>query len=202
MPAARERWRCGLVFVTGRGDSVNKVVGLEIGADDYMTKPFDLRELVARVKSVLRRLQPIAAESAGAFSGNKLCFEDWQLDTAARELIDPHGAKVALTSGEFDLLKTFVTHTGRVLSRDFLLENTRGRDDLAPDVVAQIEHHARRPVFQRRPLRQRARADGPLHVASLAADGAGLSVSSWSATVGPTSGVSTSQLLRCVINAR
>jgi DNA-binding response OmpR family regulator len=128
----RERWRCGLVIVTGRGDAVDKVVGLEIGADDYVTKPFDLRELVARVKAVLRRLAPAAAAPApappDAAPATVLRFARWEFDTAARRLLDPEGQEVTLTTGEFDLLNTLATHPGRVLSRDFLLEHTRGRD--------------------------------------------------------------------------
>jgi DNA-binding response OmpR family regulator len=128
----REHWRCGLVIVTGRGDSVDKIVGLEVGADDYVTKPFDLRELLARIKAVLRRLAPIDAVPAGnglvASARSRLCFAGWELDTAARRLTSPQGADVALTSGEFDLLATFAQHPGRVLSRDFLLEHTRGRE--------------------------------------------------------------------------
>ena len=140
----REHWRCGLVIVTGRGDSVDKVVGLEVGADDYVTKPFDLRELLARIKAVLRRLSPEdmpnpmrndrpgavpvqAAPAPGTLAG-KLRFAGWQLDTAARCLTNPQGVEVALTSGEFDLLRAFAQHAGRVLSRDFLLEQTRGRE--------------------------------------------------------------------------
>ena len=128
----REHWRCGLVIVTGRGDSVDKVVGLEIGADDYVTKPFDLRELVARVKAVLRRIEPGAA--AGPASGaaaqprSLLRFAGWALDTDARQLLGPQGDEVTLTSGEFDLLCVFAKHPGRVLSRDFLLEQTRRRE--------------------------------------------------------------------------
>ena len=132
----REQWRCGLVIVTGRGDPVDKVVGLEVGADDYVTKPFDLRELLARVKAVLRRLtpaplsptasqpaplQPVADRTLRRFDG-------WQLDSAARRLVDRHGQEVPLTGGEFDLLMALTTSPGRVLSRDFLLERTRGRD--------------------------------------------------------------------------
>lgn len=141
----REHWRCGLVIVTGRGDAVDKVVGLEIGADDYVTKPFDLRELVARVKAVLRRLAPAAAPppapSATGVPGlagavpvdadaprEHFHFEGWSLDVAARRLTAPDGIEVALTTGEFDLLLAFVQHPGRVLSRDFLLEVTRGRE--------------------------------------------------------------------------
>ncbi|MGJ7568101.1 response regulator [Variovorax sp. GB1R11] len=128
----RENWRCGLVIVTGRGDAVDKVVGLEVGADDYVTKPFDLRELVARVKAVLRRTTPeapvavLASPPAGAVE--QLRFAGWQLDTAARRLTDPQGRDVALTGGEFGLLCAFARHPGRVLSRDFLLEQTRGRE--------------------------------------------------------------------------
>ncbi|KQV60300.1 two-component system response regulator [Pelomonas sp. Root1217] len=135
----REHWRCGLVIITGRGDSVDKVVGLEVGADDYVTKPFDLRELVARIKAVLRRMepQPLASgqpagqaprQVASASGGEYLTFLGWQLDLAARRLDDPNGEEVRLTSGEFSLLAALAQHAGRVLSRDFLLEQTRGRE--------------------------------------------------------------------------
>ncbi len=132
----REHWRCGLVIVTGRGDSVDKVVGLEVGADDYVTKPFDLRELLARIKAVMRRLSPSDTPGEMSTQGlaapgtarSKLRFAGWELDTAARRLTNPQGVDVALTSGEFDLLRAFAQHAGRVLSRDFLLEQTRGRE--------------------------------------------------------------------------
>ena len=126
----REHWQCGLVIVTGRGDSVDKIVGLEVGADDYVTKPFDLRELLARIKAVLRRLTPTETAPAAAAPPprEKLRFADWSLDVAARSLCDAQGREVALTSGEFDLLCAFARHPGRVLSRDFLLEQTRGRE--------------------------------------------------------------------------
>ena len=128
----REHWKCGLVIVTGRGDAVDKVVGLEVGADDYMTKPFDLRELLARVKAVLRRIAPAEAPAEAAAgptaARRKLRFAGFELDTAARSLRDIEGRDVSLTSGEFDLLCAFAQHAGRVLSRDFLLEQTRGRE--------------------------------------------------------------------------
>jgi two-component system OmpR family response regulator len=126
----REHWHCGLVIVSGRGDAVDKVVGLEVGADDYVTKPFDLRELLARVKAVLRRLTPPTppAGVTAPAGRQRLRFAGWLLDTAARRLSDAQGQDVVLTSGEFDLLRTFVQHPGRVLSRDFLLEATRGRE--------------------------------------------------------------------------
>jgi two-component system OmpR family response regulator len=127
----REHWHCGVIIITGRGDSVDKVVGLEIGADDYVTKPLDQRELLARIKAVMRRLspenaaRPVPADPAPAHDG--LTFAGWRLDTSARRLTDPAAQDVALTTGEFDLLCAFVRHPGRVLSRDFLLEQTRGR---------------------------------------------------------------------------
>ena len=125
----REHWRCGLVIVTGRGDSVDKVVGLEVGADDYVTKPFDLRELLARVKAVLRRIAPPGAPAAAVERRDDVFrFAEWELDAGARRLLDSQRRETTLTTGEFDLLSTFVRHPGRVLSRDFLLEQTRGRD--------------------------------------------------------------------------
>ncbi|MEO7338009.1 MAG: response regulator transcription factor [Caldimonas sp.] len=127
----REHWRCGLVIVTGRGDSVDKVVGLEVGADDYVTKPFDLRELLARIKAVLRRIAPAAGGAAApppTPSRNRFRFAGWELDVDARRLVAVAGEDVPLTTGEFDLLCVFARHPGRVLSRDFLLEQTRGRE--------------------------------------------------------------------------
>jgi two-component system OmpR family response regulator len=131
----REHWRCGLVIVTGRGDAVDKVVGLEVGADDYVTKPFDLRELLARIKAVLRRLEPGGVNAPAATPAapaarmpERLHFAGFTLDLAARRLADASGREVVLTTGEFDLLAVFARHPGRVLSRDFLLEATRGRE--------------------------------------------------------------------------
>lgn len=123
----------GLVIVTGRGNPVDKVVGLEIGADDYVTKPFDLRELLARVKAVLRRIAAPSAPSAAppadtSNNGDALCFAGWRLERGARRLLDARGQEVVLTAGEFDLLVVLAEHAGRVLSRDFLLERTRGRE--------------------------------------------------------------------------
>jgi DNA-binding response OmpR family regulator len=132
----REHHRCGLIIVTGRGDAIDKVVGLEVGADDYVTKPFDLRELLARCKAVLRRLDaavpaavptaPVAPPEASA--RETLRFAGFEIDVAARRLTGEGDRDVPLTSGEFDLLLTFCRHPGRVLSRDFLLDATRGRE--------------------------------------------------------------------------
>ena len=134
----RERSRCGLVIVTGRGDAVDKVVGLEIGADDYVTKPFDLRELLARITAILRRTAteppaqasaPIAAAVPIPPPSQRTCllFSGFSFDAAARSLTNAAGQDVSLTTGEFELLKVLAEHAGRVLSRDFLLEQTRGR---------------------------------------------------------------------------
>ena len=136
----RENWQCGLVIVTGRGDAVDKIVGLELGADDYVTKPFDLRELLARIKAVMRRISPTSGPGTNDFgalsapmpsteAGREcLSFESWNLDLAARRLTNPKGIEVTLTTGEFELLQAFAQHPGRVLSRDFLMGETRGRE--------------------------------------------------------------------------
>ena len=126
----REHWHCGLVIITGRGEAVDKVVGLEIGADDYVTKPFDLRELLARIKAVLRRIgaAPGAESPPAGPPRDQLRFAGFRLDLGARQLLDPQEHAVSLTAGEFDLLVVFARHPGRVLSRDFLLEATRGRE--------------------------------------------------------------------------
>lgn len=129
--ALREHHRCGLVIVSGRGEAIDKVVGLEVGADDYVTKPFDLRELLARIKAVLRRLEPQAAPEAAAGavpSAPRWRFAGYLLDTGPRSVRDVGGREVALTGGEFDLLVVLCRNAGRVLSRDFLLEATRGRE--------------------------------------------------------------------------
>jgi DNA-binding response OmpR family regulator len=125
----REHWHGAIIIVTGRGDSVDRVVGLELGADDYVTKPFDLRELLARVRSVLRRstaAAPAAAPAANART--RLGFAGFTLDLAARSLHAPGGNPVTLTSGEFDLLCAFVERPNRVLSRDVLMNSLHGRE--------------------------------------------------------------------------
>ncbi len=121
----REHWGGAIIIVTGRGESVDRVVGLEIGADDYVTKPFDLRELLARVRSVLRRAAPVAAHAQP--EPGTLEFAGFRLNAESRVLNDPNGVDVALTTGEFDLLRIFVNHAGHVLSRDRIMELSHGR---------------------------------------------------------------------------
>jgi two-component system, OmpR family, response regulator len=122
----RERYTLGIIMVTGAGDVVDRVAGLEVGADDYIAKPFDPRELRARLKSVLRRLQPAAAPKASA-SKEKVAVGRCQLDLRSHQLYDAQGRDVPLTAMEFDLLKAFVDHPNQVLSRDRLLTLTRNR---------------------------------------------------------------------------
>jgi DNA-binding response OmpR family regulator len=119
----------GIIMLTGRGDTIDRIVGLEMGADDYLAKPFHLRELLARVKSVVRRTEnpPLDAAPAGGESA-RLRFAGWEFDLHTRELISPADESVRLTSGEFDLLRVFVTHPNQVMSRDRLLDLTRGRE--------------------------------------------------------------------------
>jgi two-component system OmpR family response regulator len=113
-------------MLTARGEDVDRILGLEMGADDYLAKPFNPRELLARINAVLRR--QAAAQTASATSGaTVLGFLGWQIDLRLRELRNPAGARVAMTSAEFDLLRTFCERPGRVLSRDSLLDLTQGR---------------------------------------------------------------------------
>ena len=133
----REHWHGAIIIVTGRGESVDRVVGLELGADDYVAKPFELRELLARARSVLRRVQPAAAP-ARAPSGSDVEFAGYRLDAEARRLFGPTGIEIALTTGEFELLQAFLAASGRVLSRDQLVSQLHGREagpyDRAVDV--------------------------------------------------------------------
>ena len=124
----RADWDIPIIMLTGRDDIVDRVVGLEIGADDYMTKPFDLRELRARVRAVMRRAggeQPAPAQQA---RGNRVCFGKVCLDLDRRTLIDEHGNDEKLTATEYDLLQAFARAPNRVLSREFLLDTAPARD--------------------------------------------------------------------------
>ena len=132
----------GIIMLTGKDDVLDRVVGLEVGADDYIAKPFHLREVLARVKSVVRRRKPMSdTPRPGEDSGvDVIRFDGWLLDTARRRLVSPSGKDVALISGEFDLLATLAKHPGRVFSRETLMERTRGHGMKAFDrtIDAQI----------------------------------------------------------------
>lgn len=118
----------GIIMLTGRGETVDRIIGLEMGADDYLSKPFHLRELLARVRSVLRRGTTRGGEKSGGGSRARVRFADWTLDLASRELLSPAGDDVRLTTGEFELLAAFVNHANQVLSRDRLLDLSRHRE--------------------------------------------------------------------------
>ena len=122
----RETSNVGILILTGRGETVDRIIGLEMGADDYLPKPFHLRELLARVKSVLRRVS--ARDSEKPKTRSKAKFAGWNLDLATRELLSPNGDEVRLTTGEFDLLAAFVNNANQVLSRDRLLDLARNRE--------------------------------------------------------------------------
>ncbi len=114
----------GIIMLTSRKEDIDRVVGLEMGADDYVTKPFFPRELVARVKNLLRRLSPPRGgrRAEGAAGRDLRRFDGWEMDLAKRSLVDSAGREVNLTRAEFDLLTALVNSAGRVLSRDQLLD--------------------------------------------------------------------------------
>jgi two-component system phosphate regulon response regulator OmpR len=123
----RERHRVGIIMITGASDTVDRIIGLEVGADDYIGKPFDPRELRARIRSVMRRLQA-SSTTADRAANPRQTVGRCLLDMAARQLFDRDGAEVGLTAMEFDLLKAFLDHPNQVLSRDRLLTLTRNRE--------------------------------------------------------------------------
>ena len=127
-----------IVMLTAMGEETDRIIGLELGADDYVPKPFNPRELLARIRAVLRRAgEPAAPHAAG--TARALRFAGWTLEPARRRLLNPEGAEVALTGGEYDLLLALLERANRVLTRDMLLDLLRGRQagpfDRAIDVA-------------------------------------------------------------------
>jgi len=117
-----------ILMLTARADETDRVVGLEMGADDYLTKPFASRELMARIRAVLRRTHMLPPNLHHADAAHIIVFGDWQLDTTARHLLDASGTMVSLSGAEYRLLRVFLDHPQRVLSRDQLLNLTQGRE--------------------------------------------------------------------------
>jgi DNA-binding response OmpR family regulator len=121
-----------IIMITGKGDPIDRVVGLELGADDYISKPFLMREVIARVRAVLRRyLVSEDAEAAAVAErpdGTRFTFDGWSIDMKRREVRDPRGMISELTTAEFNLLVIFVQRPGRVLSRDELMDLLKGHD--------------------------------------------------------------------------
>jgi two-component system OmpR family response regulator len=116
-----------VLMLTARGEETDRIVGLEMGADDYLAKPFAVRELLARVRAVLRRTRMLPPGMQVTETANILAFGDWRLDTTARHLLDSEGTMVALSGAEYRLLRVFLDHPQRVLTRDQLLNLTQGR---------------------------------------------------------------------------
>lgn len=143
----RERTDMAVLILTGRGETVDRVVGLEMGADDYLSKPFSLRELLARIRSVLRRLEPRKpAIELQSPQGKRLRFGDWVLDLGAIELQNGSGDAVHLTTAEFKILEAFVRNPGRTLSRDQLIGAMAERswDPLDRSIDLHISHLRRK----------------------------------------------------------
>lgn len=138
----RERSEVGIILVTGRSDTIDRIVGLEVGADDYVTKPFDQRELLARVKNLLRRVQKTMPNEASASVRR---FQGWTLDLSLRTLAGKDKAFVDLTRAEFKALALLAANPGKVLSRDRLLREISRRDwdpsDRTVDVVIRRLRH-------------------------------------------------------------
>ncbi|MDL4863970.1 response regulator [Halomonas elongata] len=138
-----------IIMLTASPDETDRILGLELGADDYLGKPFNPRELLARVKAVLRRCRP-RGDSAGSGMARIVAFGDWRLDRVTRELIDERGMRSALSGADFSLLQVFLEHAEQVLSREALFDLTRGRP--APPLDRSIDVHVCR-------LRQRLGED-------------------------------------------
>lgn len=124
----RASGEAGIIMLTAKSDDVDRIVGLEIGADDYVTKPFNPRELLARIRSVLRRARTSAGGEAPATMGREVQMGVCRLNLDSRKLYRADGTEQPLTAMEFDLLATFATHPGRVLSRDQLLDLAHNKD--------------------------------------------------------------------------
>ncbi len=117
-----------VLMLTARDDEMDRIIGLEMGADDYLSKPFAARELLARIKAILRRTRMLPPNLQISEAGQLLTFGDWRLDTVGRHLLDREGTTVALSGAEYRLLRVFIDHPQRVLNRDQLLNLTQGRD--------------------------------------------------------------------------
>ncbi|MGF6175350.1 response regulator [Ensifer sp. 4252] len=145
-----------IVMLTARSDEMDRILGLEMGADDYLTKPFSARELLARIKAVLRRSRMLPPNLQVSEAGQLLRFGLWKLDTTARHLIDADDTVIALSSAEYRLLRVFIDHPQRVLSRDQLLSLTQGReaelfdrsiDLLVSRIRQRLGDDAREPIY-------------------------------------------------------
>jgi two-component system OmpR family response regulator len=162
----------GIIIVSGKTSEIDRVVGLEMGADDYISKPFSPRELLARVQTVLRRTHGNTFPGATIASGEAIAeFLDWKLDLGSRHLITKEGTGLELTTAEFDLLKVFVEAPNRVLSRDFLLNQIHSLDWVGYDrgvdgLVSRLRRKLKSPV-ETGPLIKTVRGVGYMFTASV-----------------------------------
>jgi two-component system, OmpR family, response regulator len=145
-----------VLLLTARSDEMDRIIGLEMGADDYLTKPFAARELLARIKAILRRTRMLPPNLQVTEVGQLIAFGKWRLDTSQRHLLDSEGTVVALSGAEYRLLRVFLDHPQRVLNRDQLLNLTQGRDtelfDRSIDLLIsrlrqRLEDDAREPTY-------------------------------------------------------
>lgn len=153
--AIREQSTVPIMMLTGKGDETDRIIGLEIAADDYMMKPFNLRELIARVNALLRR-SDLMQTKAIQVEHEQYCFGPWSLNMSTRQLLHESGKEVSLTYGEFALLQALITSPNCVLSRDQLMDKTHGlasdSSDRTVDVLIlrlrrKIENNPRLPEF-------------------------------------------------------
>ncbi|MBP2309745.1 response regulator [Azospirillum melinis] len=153
-----------VLMLTARNDEMDRILGLEMGADDYLVKPFAARELLARIKAILRRARMLPPNLQISEAGQLLSFGNWRLDTVARHLLDQDGTAVALSGAEYRLLRVFLDHPQRVLSRDQLLNLTQGRE-------AELFERSIDLLVSR--LRQRLRDDArePSHIKTVRNEG-------------------------------
>lgn len=142
---ARVSTQVPIIMLTARGDEGDRIAGLEVGADDYVTKPFSSRELLARVRAVLRRMRGRSASSEPTGS-DVVSFDGWSLDLRRRELSSPQAVLVDLSTGEFDMLVAFIEHANRVLSREMLMEfaKTRASDPFDRTIDVQVSRLRRK----------------------------------------------------------
>jgi len=143
-----------IIMLTAKGDEVDRIVGLEMGADDYLPKPFNPRELVARIQAVLRRRGPAVPPGAPVAEGDAVAFGRYCLDLATRKLMRDHESLV-LTTGEFALLKALATHPGQPLSREKLMELARGREHGAFDRSIDVQVSRLRRLIEENPAQPR-----------------------------------------------
>ena len=146
--------RLPVIMLTAMGDHTDRVVGLEIGADDYLSKPFNARELLARVKAVLRRFPESQREGGSNDARPEVAFAGWRLDLTKRELRSSDDVLVPLSGGEFDLLLSFAEHPNRVLTRDQLLDFGRGASHEAFDRSIDVQVSRLRRKLDRDPSEQ------------------------------------------------